>query len=439
MKTFDLALAWNWEYDRDFVERLKAACAPRNLALLQVTPLRLPDVLARLACGDLALHALYDRASDIDDAYLPLVHWAAEHSTLQINEYHTARRAWDKSTMHLEFMAAGLNTPYTVVLPPCIEQPDIACVDLTPLGAQFSIKPAHGGGGSGVVNHATAWSQVLAARAREPTDKYLLQEWITPAMLEGRRAWFRPIYACGQVFVNWWDDQTHIYTPVSSDEEKRLGLERVRQMVLTIADICKLQIFSTEIVLTQDGRWLSVDYVNDPIDLRLQSRAPEGVPDSVVGQVAESLAAYLARRLKPVIRPARPADLDVVMNLLAEMGRPFLVTPQVYEHYLSDADHLILVAELDGRVVGMVSGAFRPRLGRATSELWLGDLCVTASARGYGAGKALMQRAVELARARGCWRVTLESSQHRRLAHRMFVELGFEERGLYFSLELDES
>ncbi len=242
-------------------------------------------------------YALYDRASDIDEAYWPLVRWAAERNIVRLNEYHAARRAWDKATMHLEFIAAGLHTPYTIILPPYVEHPLVPVPDLTPLGAQFSIKPAHGGGGSGVIK-ATAWSQVQAARTREPTDKYLLQEWITPARLAGKRAWFRPIYACGQIFVNWWDDQTHIYAPVTAEEETRLGLSRVREMVVTIADICRLEIFSTEIALTQDGRWLSVDYVNDPIDLRLQSQTPEGVPEVVVTGVAEALAAFVAQRVK---------------------------------------------------------------------------------------------------------------------------------------------
>jgi len=34
-----------------------------------------------------------------------------------------------------------------------------------------------------------------------------------------------------------------------------------------------------------------VDYVNDPIDLRLQSRAVDGVPDFIVEDVAARIAA----------------------------------------------------------------------------------------------------------------------------------------------------
>jgi ribosomal protein S18 acetylase RimI-like enzyme len=437
LKTYDLALAWSWEHDKDFVARLEAACAQRGLSLLHVTPSRLPDVLARLLCGDLIFHALYDRAGDADDAYLPLIKWATAQNVARINDYATARYAWDKATMHLEFITAGLHTPHTIILPPYAQQPNIPTPNLAPLGTQFSIKPAHGGGGTGVVNHATGWSQVQAARVKYPTDKYLLQEWITPALLEGKRAWFRPIYACGQVFVNWWNDQTHLYTPVTLQEETALSLGIIRTMVHTIARICKLEIFSTEIALSNDGRWLSVDYVNDPIDLRLQSKAPESVPDDVVAGVADSLANCVARRVQPSVRLAVPTDLPTVTALLAEMGRPLLSTPQVFERYITDPDYALLVVELNGRVVGLLSGVFRPRLGRAQLELWLADLCVTASARRYGAGRALVKRAIELARARNCFRIILESAHHRDGAHRLFREAGFEERGLYFALTLD--
>jgi hypothetical protein len=48
-------------------------------------------------------------------------------------------------------------------------------------------------------------------------------------------------------------------------------------------------LFSTEIAITSDGRFVIVDYVNDPIDLRLQSKALDGVPDEIVKDITERL------------------------------------------------------------------------------------------------------------------------------------------------------
>jgi hypothetical protein len=48
-------------------------------------------------------------------------------------------------------------------------------------------------------------------------------------------------------------------------------------------------LFSTEIAITSDSRFVVVDYVNDPIDLRLQSKTFDGVPDDIVEDITERL------------------------------------------------------------------------------------------------------------------------------------------------------
>jgi hypothetical protein len=67
-------------------------------------------------------------------------------------------------------------------------------------------------------------------------------------------------------------------------------------MVATIARISELELLSTEIALTPEGLFVVVDYVNDQIDLRLQSKANDGVPDYIVHTIAERLADLVASR-----------------------------------------------------------------------------------------------------------------------------------------------
>jgi len=441
MPTYDLCLAWSWEYDADFVALLGAGCERRGLTMYAVTPATLTDTLARIASGDLAFRAFFDRASDTDPTFLPLVEWATTHVPILINPFATARRAWDKATMHLEFITAGLYTPYTIILPPYHERPDLAPFDLTPLGGRFSIKPAHGGGGVGVVNQAEAWVQVAAARQRFPADKYLLQEWITPSLVGGRRAWFRVIHCCGQTFPCWWDNQTHIYTPVTPSDESLYNLGRLREMTAIIARVCGLQLFSTEIAWATDGRLLSVDYVNDPLDLRVHSRAAEGVPDEIVAAVASCLAEWVAEQTRACVRPAMAADIPALLPLLAELGRPQAdladarVT-DVYRQHIADPDRLVLVAELGGRIVGALDGTYRTRLNWPTRELWIADLIVTESARGQGIGRALMDDAITRARQAGCHGLALESGHSRQVAHQLYQSLGFKDKGIFFVLDL---
>jgi hypothetical protein len=184
------------------------------------------------------------------------------------------------------------------LISPSNEQSGLPPLDLSPLGGRFAIKPACMGGGEGVVLEATSLEQVLSVRCQYPHEKYLLQAHVTPQVLEGRPAWFRVLVCNGAVYPFWWDQYTHVYTRVTAEERFRFGLRTLYEVSRRIAQICRLHLFSTEITLTADGRFLVVDYVNDPVDLRLKSKAADGVPDAVVENIAGRLA-RLAERNSP--------------------------------------------------------------------------------------------------------------------------------------------
>ncbi len=290
MPRYDLCLAWNWEYDAGFVGLLEEACNRRGLTLFQVTPHNLDLALAALRNGEVHFRAFLDRASDSDPRFQPLADWARVHASLRINPQEQARWAWDKATMHLEFLSSGIETPYTLLLAPYTQQPHLPPLDLSPLGGSFAIKPASTGGGAGVVLEATTLEQALSARQQFPDEKYLLQAHVSPQVLEGRAAWFRVLVCEGAVYPCWWDQRTHVYTRVTAEETARFGLRGLREVPRRIAQVCGLRLFSTEIAQMADGRFIVVDYVNDPVDLRLRSEAADGVPDAIVENIAGRLA-----------------------------------------------------------------------------------------------------------------------------------------------------
>lgn len=293
----DLCVAWNWEYDADFIDLLRPACHSRDLSLIEVTPSNLVEFLVTLNAGHITFRALLDRASDSDRQFLRLVDWARQHAILHMNPYEQAVRTWDKAAMHHALIGAGLYTPYTILLPSYEQQPYLSPLDLSPLGERFTIKPAHGGGGEGVVVEACSMEEVILARQTYPTDQYLLQAHITARKLSSRLAWFRVIYCAGEVYTCWWDPDTHIHTPVTAEEETGFRLEPIRGMAARLASLGGLHLFSTEIALTAEDLFIVVDYINDPIDLRLQSNAIDGVPDGIVHAVAGGLAQFVKRHL----------------------------------------------------------------------------------------------------------------------------------------------
>ena len=144
---------------------------------------------------------------------------------------------------------------------------------------------------------ATSQEQVSFVRKQYPHEKYLLQAHVIPRVLEGRPAWFRVLVCDGAVYPCWWDQHTHVYSRVTAEERFRFGLRGLYEVARRIALICRLHLFSTEIALTVEGCFTAVDYVNDPVDLRLQSKAADGVPDAWVENIAGRLARLAERHI----------------------------------------------------------------------------------------------------------------------------------------------
>jgi GNAT superfamily N-acetyltransferase len=146
-----------------------------------------------------------------------------------------------------------------------------------------------------------------------------------------------------------------------------------------------------------------------------------------------------------LIREARPQDWPDVAELLAQLGRPDVrgtgeeaAGREVYERYLERDDAVILVAEDGGRVVGLLDMEYRVRLNFTAPQAWIPDLVVDEDSRSAGVGRALMARAEELARERGCWGMELESATWRERAHAFYVREGWTGAGKSFSKLLAE-
>jgi len=292
----DLGIAWEWEYDAEFVDKLERACKGRELSTCIVNPTNVASFTARYFNEKIVFRHYLDRGSDARREFEPLAQLVAAGETRIINHYRHLRRCLDKATMHLEFLTAGLNVPYTIILSPYKTEPEIKITDLARLGRSFIIKPALGGGGAGVVVGAETLADVLKARQSQYDQKFLLQEKIEPAILGDERAWFRVYHVLGQTFLTWWNDVTHIYRCVKPNEETGFYLSPMRAIIKEIAKVSRLDFFSAEIALTVGGRFVVVDYVNDICDMRLQSRHPDGVPDRVIDEIVTTIIDFVMPR-----------------------------------------------------------------------------------------------------------------------------------------------
>lgn len=292
MKIFDLGIAYNWEYDVDFVSLVEQKLQAVGLSSYVIHNNNVLEVKEDLLQKKLAFNCYLDRAWDVDERFEEIGKILQRRKTRIFNPYKNVLHAIDKASMHLEFITAGLNVPYSIIIPPHNQKEDIklSVEDLAILGRPFIIKPCNTtGGGIGVVTGAESLKEILNERTSYNNDKYLIQEKIYPGMIENKRTWFRCFGAFGKVIVVFWDDQTHIYEPISEVLKSKINIKKLNQITKTILGIIQLDFFSTEIVLTNCNKFVVIDYVNDQCDMRLKSKHVDGVPDEIVNQIISYL------------------------------------------------------------------------------------------------------------------------------------------------------
>lgn len=135
-------------------------------------------------------------------------------------------------------------------------------------------------------------------------------------------------------------------------------------------------------------------------------------------------------------RLATQIDLPDIIRMLAEddLGaqreRFEMPLPQAYveafEAIEKDPNHELVVAELDGKVIGTLHLMFLPSLsyqGRMRAQVE--SVRVASHLRGQGIGAEMMQWAIARARERGCYLMQLTSHKSRVDAHRFYERLGF--------------
>ena len=288
----DLAVAWDWAHDSDFISLINAECMNRGMRMTALGAGEAPAASAALRKGELSVRTFLDRAAPDEEPFAGLSSMAKSGARI-LNPPDEVRRAADKATMHLEFLSHGIAVPFTIIISPYNRerQVELSLEQLASLRRPFIIKPANTtGGGIGVITGAETLKDVIDSRKHHRDDKYLLQEKVVPAELSGRRAWFRVFYVCGEIFPCWWDDITHVYAEVTAGESSSFSLSPLVSIGRVISTVCRLDFFSTEIAMTPAGQFVTVDYVNEICDMRLQSRHPDGVPDRLALAISGLLA-----------------------------------------------------------------------------------------------------------------------------------------------------
>lgn len=140
---------------------------------------------------------------------------------------------------------------------------------------------------------------------------------------------------------------------------------------------------------------------------------------------------------------ANAADLRAVLRLYAQPDfYDGAVTSEaealaVFERMAAYPDYALYVAEREGAVVGTFALLVMDNIGHmGTPSAVIEDVAVDPAWHGAGIGRWLMAQALEIGRAKGCYKLVLSSNIKREKAHAFYDALDFERHGYSFRIHL---
>ena len=142
-----------------------------------------------------------------------------------------------------------------------------------------------------------------------------------------------------------------------------------------------------------------------------------------------------------IIRAATKNDIDDVLLLLYELGRPkprtksqkTMFEKQILQYIKKKQ---LTVATVDSNVVGVIDMILMPRLNQTRLEMYVPELVVSRNHQKMGIGKALINHAISVAKKKNCFRIRLESGHARKESHKFYSRLGFDQYAKTFKLDL---
>ena len=138
------------------------------------------------------------------------------------------------------------------------------------------------------------------------------------------------------------------------------------------------------------------------------------------------------------IRDAQAADAEGIAKLLGQLGYPTeaAAVPTRLERLVIVGDRIV-VAELEGHVLGFAQLHVSPAIEYEQPAAKLSALVVDESHRGEGVGRALVESMEAEARSRRCAVLFLTTATRREEAHEFYRRVGLEETGKRFAKTLD--
>jgi ribosomal protein S18 acetylase RimI-like enzyme len=127
-----------------------------------------------------------------------------------------------------------------------------------------------------------------------------------------------------------------------------------------------------------------------------------------------------------IVRDAQPADIAAVHRLIGQLADApdDAAFRDRFERVLADNGHRIIVAEIGGKVAGVLHVFERPALEKPCEAI-VQALVVDSEARSNGVGEGLMREAEAWALGRKLPSASLYSRADRQRAHAFYERIGY--------------
>jgi len=285
---YDLGIAWINPVEEQFVQSVKKAAKAKRLSLFEITYENAEDAFPKIERGELRFGTFFDRGSLDDATFFLMAEKLKNQGVKVVNDTTAAIQASSKAKLHTLYQENGLPVPKTILLSAKTPKKELEEIPKK-LGVPFVLKPSHGGAGEMVRTAAKSVKDIQAFLGDLALDKGLAQEYVVPIAISRKTAWFRPIYAAGEIIPLWWDPGNRFYREFGNSVTEKEIAKKLTTFVQAIAKLTGLDLFSCEVMIAEGNRYLIVDYANHPIDLSTQETVPDGLPPPVLSKIVQSL------------------------------------------------------------------------------------------------------------------------------------------------------
>ena len=134
----------------------------------------------------------------------------------------------------------------------------------------------------------------------------------------------------------------------------------------------------------------------------------------------------LGKAIVSALRDIDEVTAEAIAVLLPQLSTSAVFDRARLDSMISNEATTLLVARIDGRIVGMATLVTFPLLTGKRGHV--DDVVVDESARGHGVGRALMEAIIDLARACQLRTVDLSSRPSRAAAINLYESVGFQPR-----------